>query len=70
MQIFSFRGFETMLLSPTHFVVITQELIPQGSEGVTDPPPPLYRPQRSTFLLTSDLKQSELRVFPILIHWL
>lgn len=39
-QIYSFRGFETMLLSPTHFVVITQELSPQGSEGVTDPPPP------------------------------
>ena len=69
-QIYSLRGFEMMLLSPTHFVVITQELRPVESGGVTVPPPPLphthtQRPQRSTFLLTSDLKQSQLRVFSV-----
>ena len=68
-QIYSLRGFEMMLLSPTHFVVITQELRPVESGGVTVPPPPFHihahRPQRSTFLLTSDLKQSQLRVFSI-----
>ena len=39
-QIYSLRGFEMMLLSPTHFVVITQELRPVESGGVTVPPPP------------------------------
>ena len=66
-QIYSLRGFEIYPL--------TQEFRPVGSGGVTGPPlapPPPYppRPQRSTFLLTSDFKQSELRVFSILIHWL
>ena len=64
-QIYSLRGFEMMLLSPTHFVVITQELRPVECGGVTGPPPPpstdTHRPQRS--LSTSDLKQSQLRVF-------
>ena len=40
-QIYSLRGFEMMLLSPTHFVVITQELRLVESGGVTGPPAPL-----------------------------
>lgn len=68
-QIYSLRGFEMMLPSPTHFVVITQELRPVESGGVTGPPTPpsthTHRPQRSSFVLTSDLKQSPLRVFSI-----
>ena len=31
--------------------------------GALTPPPPLHRSQRSTFLLTNDLKQSDLIIF-------
>ena len=69
-QIYSLRGFEIYPLCGHHSRI--QARREWRCDGSSPSPPPPYppRPQRSTFLLTSDFKQSELRVFSILIHWL
>ena len=70
-QVYSLRGFEMMLLPPNPLCghhSRTQARREWECDGSLPPPLPPARPQRSTLLLTSDLKQSELRVFSILIH--
>ena len=71
-QICSLRGFEMMLLSPTHFVVITQELRPVESGGVTGPPPPFHRHTQAPEVLVDQwFKTKSIEsIFLILIHWL
>ena len=76
-QIYSLRGFEMMLPSPTHFVVITQERRPVESGGVSGPPPPLPHthtgprgPHLCWPVIWNKVHWEYFLLASILIHWL